>query len=133
MGVEDIAEALKALNAGLKIEPKNDGLLQNKGNVLNDLKDGPGAVAIFTQLVRKAPTNASVDLKPHRPDARRPTRRDTFEQDGPDRRGNGRRGGRVVECTALEMRRAGDGTQGSNPCLSASFLSIHCCRGAFAR
>jgi hypothetical protein len=31
-----------------------------------------------------------------------------------------RRGGRVVECTALEMRRAREGTQGSNPCLSAN-------------
>lgn len=56
----ELEEALKALNAGLKIEPRNEGLLQNKGNVLNDLKDGPGAVAIFTQLVRKAPTNAEM-------------------------------------------------------------------------
>lgn len=53
-------EALKALDAGLKIQPKNDGLLQNKGNVLNDLKDGPGAVAIFSRLVRAAPTNAEM-------------------------------------------------------------------------
>ena len=30
------------------------------------------------------------------------------------------RGGRVVECTALEMRRAWKGTVGSNPTLSAS-------------
>ncbi len=30
-----------------------------------------------------------------------------------------RRGGRVVECTALEMRRAWKGTVGSNPTLSA--------------
>jgi hypothetical protein len=28
----------------------------------------------------------------------------------------------VVESTALEMRRAREGTQGSNPCLSASLL-----------
>jgi hypothetical protein len=30
-----------------------------------------------------------------------------------------RRGGRVVECTALEMRRGGNSTGGSNPSLSA--------------
>lgn len=33
-----------------------------------------------------------------------------------------RRGGRVVECTALEMRRAREGTEGSNPSLSANFF-----------
>ncbi len=32
------------------------------------------------------------------------------------------RGGRVVECTALEMRRAWKGTVGSNPTLSATTL-----------
>jgi hypothetical protein len=31
-----------------------------------------------------------------------------------------RRGGRVVECTALEMRRGGNSTGGSNPSLSAT-------------
>jgi hypothetical protein len=30
----------------------------------------------------------------------------------------------VVESTALEMRRAREGTQGSNPCLSAKFSSL---------
>jgi hypothetical protein len=30
----------------------------------------------------------------------------------------------VVECTALEMRRAGNGTEGSNPSLSASNLLV---------
>ncbi len=30
----------------------------------------------------------------------------------------------MVESTALEMRRAGNGTQGSNPCLSAKFLML---------
>ena len=34
------------------------------------------------------------------------------------------RGGRVVECTALEMRRAWKGTVGSNPTLSAIPLSL---------
>lgn len=31
----------------------------------------------------------------------------------------------MVECTALEMRRAGNGTEGSNPSLSATILSFH--------
>ncbi|MCG9914908.1 MAG: tetratricopeptide repeat protein [Phenylobacterium sp.] len=53
-------EALEALNAGLKIRPKDEGLLQNKGNILNDLRDGPGAVAIFSRLVRNAPANADL-------------------------------------------------------------------------
>ena len=42
---------------------------------------------------------------------------------GPSKKGltNGAwRGGRVVECTALEMRRAWKGTVGSNPTLSAT-------------
>ena len=34
------------------------------------------------------------------------------------------RGGRVVECTALEMRRAWKGTVGSNPTLSARWPSV---------
>ena len=38
-------EAREALDAGLAVQPKNEALLQNKGNVLNDLRDGPGAVA----------------------------------------------------------------------------------------
>src|SRR5437870_1560425 len=33
-----------------------------------------------------------------------------------------RRGGRVVECTALLRRQAGNRLEGSNPSLSASFL-----------
>lgn len=50
-------EALRALNTGIKAQPKNEALWQNKGNVLNDLKDGPGAIAVFSRLVRQAPTN----------------------------------------------------------------------------
>ncbi|VXC95517.1 hypothetical protein SPHINGOT1_260231 [Sphingomonas sp. T1] len=34
-----------------------------------------------------------------------------------------RRGGRVVERTALEMRRTREGTVGSNPTLSAIYLA----------
>ncbi len=45
-------EALQALNAGIKAQPKSEALWQNKGNVLNDLKDGPGAIAVFSRLVR---------------------------------------------------------------------------------
>ena len=33
-----------------------------------------------------------------------------------------RRGGRVVECTALEMRHTREGIVGSNPTLSAMYL-----------
>jgi hypothetical protein len=36
-----------------------------------------------------------------------------------------RRGGRVVECTALEMRHTRKGIGGSNPSLSASYLLVH--------
>lgn len=50
-------EALQALNAGIKVQPKSEALWQNKGNVLNDLKDGTAAVAVFSRLVRQAPTN----------------------------------------------------------------------------
>ena len=53
-----LEEAREALDAGLAIQPKNEALLQNKGNVLNDLRDGPAAVAIFTRLVKAHPTNA---------------------------------------------------------------------------
>ena len=35
-----------------------------------------------------------------------------------------RRGGRVVECGGLENRCAGNRTEGSNPSLSATYLSI---------
>ena len=37
--------------------------------------------------------------------------------------GLARRGGRVVECTALEMRHTGNRIEGSNPSLSATDLS----------
>jgi hypothetical protein len=40
-----------------------------------------------------------------------------------DARQASRRGGRVVECAALEMRFAGNGNVGSNPTLSAIMLS----------
>ena len=46
------------------------------------------------------------------------------DQPGSIPHGASRRGGRVVECTALEMRRGGDSTGGSNPSLSASFQPV---------
>lgn len=52
-------EAIKAFDQALKINPKGDAALQNKGNVYNDLKD-PAAIPIFTKLVRAAPGNAEL-------------------------------------------------------------------------
>ena len=40
-----------------------------------------------------------------------------------------RRGGRVVECTALEMRHTREGIVGSNPTLSAIALRRNCALG----
>ncbi len=37
------------------------------------------------------------------------------------------RGGRVVECTALEMRHTGNRIEGSNPSLSANLLFTRIC------
>lgn len=53
-------EALKVLNQAIKLDPKSDTALINKGNVLNDLKRGPEAVDIFAKLVRKTPSNAEL-------------------------------------------------------------------------
>ncbi|HEX2561725.1 tetratricopeptide repeat protein [Phenylobacterium sp.] len=55
-----LKEALEALDAAARLNPKNPAVLQNKGNVLNDLKDGPGAVDVFTRLVRAQPGNAEL-------------------------------------------------------------------------
>lgn len=55
-----LKEALQALDAAAKLNPKNPAILQNKGNVLNDLRDGPGAVDVFTRLVRAQPANAEL-------------------------------------------------------------------------
>lgn len=53
-------EALKVLNQAIKLDPKGDTALTNKGNVLNDLKRGPEAVDVFSKLVRKTPSNAEL-------------------------------------------------------------------------
>lgn len=54
------AEALEALTAAARLSPKNPAILQNKGNVHNDLRDGPGAVEVFTRLVRAQPANGEL-------------------------------------------------------------------------
>jgi len=51
-------EALKALARGEKLNPKNAAVLSNKGNVYNDMKNGPAAVETFTKLVRMQPSVA---------------------------------------------------------------------------
>lgn len=49
-------EAISAFDQALKINPRNEAALQNKGNVYNDVKD-KAAVPVFTKLVRSHPTN----------------------------------------------------------------------------
>ncbi|HEY9219791.1 MAG TPA: tetratricopeptide repeat protein [Phenylobacterium sp.] len=49
-------EALQALDTAVRLNPKGVAALQNKGNVLNDLKDAR-AIDVFTRLVRAQPNN----------------------------------------------------------------------------
>ncbi len=51
-------EALKALDRCEKLNPKSIAPLINKGNIYNDRRDGPSAIATWTKLVRVTPTNA---------------------------------------------------------------------------
>ncbi|MDP3856069.1 tetratricopeptide repeat protein [Phenylobacterium sp.] len=51
-------DALKALTQAEKLNPKSAAVLSNKGNIYNDIKNGPGAVETFTKLVRMQPTVA---------------------------------------------------------------------------
>lgn len=51
-------EALAALDAATKLDPRHIASLQNKGNVLNDLKEAAAAIEVFTKLVRQTPANA---------------------------------------------------------------------------
>lgn len=51
-------DALKALDRAEKISPKNTSAISNRGNIHNDMKNGPGAVDAFTKLVRLQPSNA---------------------------------------------------------------------------
>lgn len=52
-------EALEALDQALKINPKSEMVLQNKGNIYNDLRDR-AAIPIFLKLARISPTNAEL-------------------------------------------------------------------------
>lgn len=51
-------EAIDALDRAQKISPKNMSPLINKGNIYNDMRNGPASVAAWTKVVRAAPTNA---------------------------------------------------------------------------
>lgn len=51
-------EAVKALIKAEKINPKNVSAPSNRGNVYNDVKNGPAAVEVFTKLVRQQPKSA---------------------------------------------------------------------------
>lgn len=51
-------EAIAALDRALRMNPKHAGALTNKGNIYNDLRNGPAAIEIFTKLVRANPTAA---------------------------------------------------------------------------
>lgn len=48
-------EALKALDQAIKLNPKDQSALVNKGNVYNDRGDGARAEAIFAKIVRQNP------------------------------------------------------------------------------
>ncbi len=50
-----IEDGLKAFDQAIKLDPKNQGALLNKGNLLLDAKRGVEAAAIFGQLVRHNP------------------------------------------------------------------------------
>jgi protein O-GlcNAc transferase len=50
-------EAIDALDRAQKLSPKNISSLINKGNVYNDMRNGPASVAVWTKVVRAAPTN----------------------------------------------------------------------------
>jgi predicted O-linked N-acetylglucosamine transferase (SPINDLY family) len=52
-------EALDALNKAGKLDPKNRSVLNNKGNVYNDMRNR-AAVDVFTKLVRLTPNDAEV-------------------------------------------------------------------------
>lgn len=54
-----LGESLDALNKAGKLDPKNRSVLNNKGNVYNDMRN-PAAVDVFTKLVRVTPNDAEV-------------------------------------------------------------------------
>jgi len=52
--------AIRSLRQAEKINPKNTIALSNRGNVHNDMRDGPAAVEVFTKLVRLQPSSAEL-------------------------------------------------------------------------
>ena len=52
--------AIKSLKQAEKINPKNASAISNRGNVYNDLRDGPASVELFTKLVRLQPSAAEL-------------------------------------------------------------------------
>lgn len=50
-------EAIKAFRQAEKINPKNTSALSNRGNVYNDMRNGPAAVEVFTKIVRLQPSS----------------------------------------------------------------------------
>lgn len=53
-------EALKAFETAIRLRPSQAGPQVNRGNVLLDMGDGPGAEAAFSKLVRSDPRNAEL-------------------------------------------------------------------------
>ncbi|MDP3659959.1 tetratricopeptide repeat protein [Phenylobacterium sp.] len=51
-------DAIKALDQAQKLNPKSNAPLINKGNIYNDLGNGPASEAVFSKLVRLDPRNA---------------------------------------------------------------------------
>lgn len=51
-------EAIAVLDQAITLQPNDPVAQVNKGNILNDMADGPTAEAIFTKLVRKNPKSA---------------------------------------------------------------------------
>jgi protein O-GlcNAc transferase len=49
--------AITAIERSIKLNPKSVTPLINKGNILNDMKDGPASIALWTKLVRATPAN----------------------------------------------------------------------------
>lgn len=50
-------EALKVLDVAQRLRPKDVTPLVNRGNIYNDLENGPAAEAVFSKLVRQFPRN----------------------------------------------------------------------------
>jgi len=51
-------EALEALDRAIALKPDEQAALVNKGNIFNDMQDGPAAEAVFSKLVKVNPRNS---------------------------------------------------------------------------